>query len=140
MIKFALKCPEGHRFDSWFQSAEAFDKLARTGHVTCADCGSTDVTKSVMAPSVQSAPAAAPEKGALPAAPAERAIARLRRRIEATSEYVGSNFAREARDMHDGRTPERPIYGEARADDARKLVEDGVPVLPLPFRPTRKVN
>ncbi len=140
MIKFALKCPEGHRFDSWFQSAEAFDKLARTGHVTCADCGSTDVTKSVMAPNVQSAPAAPPDNAARPAASAERDIARLRRKIEETSEYVGSNFAREARDMHEGRTPDRPIYGEVRADEARKLVKDGVPVLPLPFLPTRKVN
>lgn len=142
MIKFALKCPEGHCSDSWFQSADAFDKLARAGMVTCAECGSTGVTKSIMAPSVRPArPASAPSRARdLAPTQVQQAIARIRRKVEDSSEYVGRNFAREARDMHEGNTPERPIYGEARGDEARKLVEDGVPVLPLPFRPTRKVN
>jgi hypothetical protein len=50
------------------------------------------------------------------------------------------NFVAEARAMHDGDAPERSIYGEARADQAIKLLEDGIPVAPLPFMPTRKAN
>jgi hypothetical protein len=42
--------------------------------------------------------------------------------------------------MHLGDVPERSIYGEAKPDEARALIEDGVPVMPLPFRPTRKTN
>ena len=42
--------------------------------------------------------------------------------------------------MHNGEAPERAIYGEARLDEAKKLLEDGVPVAPLPFLPNRKAN
>ncbi|PVA10515.1 DUF1178 domain-containing protein [Pelagivirga sediminicola] len=143
MIKFSLKCAEDHRFDSWFQSAASFDKLARAGLIVCAECGSPDVTKSIMAPSVQSARGDAPPKRqqlAAPETPAQKAIAQLRRKVEANSEYVGTDFIRQARDIHEGAAPERPIWGEARADEARKLMDDGAAILPLPFRPTRKVN
>jgi hypothetical protein len=141
MIQYALKCDRGHSFDSWFQSASAFDKLLSTGMVSCAVCGGTDVEKAVMAPSVRAGPSA--EKAApltKPASPAEQALLELRRKIERNSEYVGMNFATEARAMHHGDAPERSIYGEASAAEARKLVEDGVPVLPLPFTPHRKTN
>ena len=69
-----------------------------------------------------------------------RALAELRNRVESQSEYVGTRFAHEARAMHLGEAPERSIYGEATATEAKSLVEDGVPVMPLPFMPTRKTN
>lgn len=150
MIKFTLKCADDHRFDSWFQSAGAFDKLLSAGMITCAVCGSAAVDKTLMAPSVQASRAKAKDPspdtpapgGALtaPASPAEQALAEMRRKVEENSDYVGLNFAREARDIHDGLAPERAIYGEARPEEARKLLEDGVPVAPLPFRPSRKSN
>jgi len=64
----------------------------------------------------------------------------MRREVEENSEYVGLNFATEARRMHEGFAPHRSIYGEARFDEARKLLEEGVPVAPLPFMPARKTN
>ena len=70
----------------------------------------------------------------------EQALAALRRQVEENSEYVGGNFAAEARRIHDGDAPERAIYGEAKPDEARKLVEDGVQIAPLPFVPRRKTN
>lgn len=145
MIQFALKCGQGHQFDSWFQSAAAFDKLKGAGMVSCAVCGSDDVDKAVMAPRVQnSRTKAAPASDDTPLAaaptPAEQALSALKKKIEENSEYVGVNFAREARDIHDGLSPERAIYGEARPEEARKLLEDGVPVAPLPFVPGRKSN
>ncbi|MCZ0812985.1 MAG: DUF1178 family protein [Pseudomonadota bacterium] len=170
MIQFTLKCDQDHRFDSWFQSAAAFEKLAATGNLSCAVCGSGNVEKAMMAPRVaaggrqseQPAPGAgnaiadahakaqqdapctrtrghsAPLRQ--PDTPAQQALAELRKHVEANSEYVGMNFAHEARRIHDGETPERAIYGEARPDEARKLIEDGVPVAPLPFVPGRKTN
>lgn len=149
MIQYALKCSEGHSFDSWFQSAAAFDKLQRAGMVACAVCGSAQVDKAIMAPSVRPArsaaaetasPAAAPPPLSAPATPAEQALAELRKKVEDTSEYVGMSFAAEARAIHDGDAPERPIYGEAKPEEAKKLIEDGVPVAPLPFMPNRKTN
>ena len=75
-----------------------------------------------------------------PDSKAENVLAELKKKIEANSEYVGDSFATEARAIHDGDAPERSIYGEANGDEARALVEDGVPVAPLPFMPTRKTN
>lgn len=146
MIRYALKCRDGHAFDSWFQSVGAFDTLRSQGHVACPVCGTGEVEKSLMAPAVaqtRTAEAAEPAaRGDLstPANPLEQAMAALRRQVEENSEYVGMNFAAEARRIHGGEAPERAIYGEARPDEARKLLEDGVPVAPLPFLPARKAN
>lgn len=142
MIRYSLKCAQAHEFESWFQSAQAYESLLSAGHVTCAICGSADVEKLLMAPAVRPARSAAGAPPALsqPVSEKEQALAALRAQVEAHSEYVGMNFASEARAMHDGNTPERAIYGEAKPEEARKLIEDGVPVAPLPFLPRRKAN
>ena len=75
-----------------------------------------------------------------PSSDTERAIAKMKSEIEANSDYVGMNFAAEARAIHDGDAPARSIYGEAKPADAKALLEDGVAVAPLPFTPTRKSN
>jgi len=67
-------------------------------------------------------------------------LSRMRAEVEKNAAYVGGNFAREAREMFLGDAPDRPIWGEANAKEARALIDDGVPVAPLPFVPTRKVN
>ena len=143
MIRYSLKCAQAHEFESWFQSAEAYDALRKAGHVSCAICGSAEVDKLLMAPAVRPARKAAqgaPAPLSQPQSEKEKALAALRAQVEANSEYVGMNFAAEARAMHDGAAPERAIYGEARPEEARKLIEDGVPVAPLPFLPRRKAN
>ena len=142
MIRYALKCDKAHAFDSWFQSASAFDALVAGGRVACPACGSVTVEKALMAPTVQADRAAPAISGPLaaPASEMEAALAALKREIEANSEYVGLNFAAEARKIHAGAAPERAIHGEAKLEEARKLVEEGVPVAPLPCLPARKVN
>ncbi|GGW36533.1 hypothetical protein GCM10011452_26290 [Gemmobacter lanyuensis] len=138
MIRYALHCAAGHDFESWFASGSAFDDLKARGLVACAVCGGTEVEKALMAPSVAVKEEARPL--AQPRSEVEEAMAAMRREIEAKSEYVGMNFATEARRIHAGDAPERAIYGEAKLDEARKLLEDGVPVAPLPFLPARKTN
>lgn len=142
MIRFSLRCQADHAFESWFQSGDAFDTLNASGHVACPVCGSVAVEKSLMAPTVRPARAAAASRPDLtaPASDMEKTFAELRRRVEENSEYVGLDFVTEARRMHDGDAPERAIYGEARFEDAKKLFEDGIPVAPLPFMPQRKTN
>lgn len=145
MIRYALTCANEHSFESWFQSAEAFDTLSSRGMVSCAVCGGTDVQKSVMAPRIgkkgNTEPQAPDERPlSAPASPAEQAMAELRRNIEENSDYVGSDFAREARAMHEGEAPERSIFGEAKLAEAKSLVDDGIPVTPLPFMSPRKTN
>lgn len=136
MIRYALRCSEGHGFDSWFASGDEFDRLKAAGLLGCAVCGVAEVEKELMAPRVQ---ASSEAPLAAPASMAERRLAELRRRIEASSEDVGRDFAAEARRIHEGEAPARPIIGEARPADARALIEDGIPVAPLPWS-GRKAN
>lgn len=155
MIQYALKCADGHTFDSWFQSAAAFDKLVAAGMVSCVVCGGAKVEKAIMTPRVRTAreavvvpdmpdiqPPEVPKPGPLsqPASPAEQAMADLRKKVEENADYVGGDFATEARAMHVGDAPVRSIYGEAGVEEARLLIEDGVPVAQLPFMPGRKTN
>ena len=140
MIRYSLSCDQGHDFDSWFQSAAAYDRLAAAGHVACALCGSTTVDKALMAPAVRTAGETGTAPLATPHPELEEKLAALRAHIEENSDYVGLSFAAEARAMHDGLIPERAIHGEARPDEARRLIEDGIPVAPLPFVPKRQAN
>ena len=155
MIRYHLRCAEGHAFESWFADAAAFDALQARGMVTCAECGSGQVDKALMAPRVRSARGAAkpevptpvatgsaPQGGsvALNVSPMEKAVADLRAKIEANSTYVGKGFAAEARAMHRGEKTEAPIWGEATREEAKSLHEEGIAALPLPFGPRSKSN
>ena len=135
MIRYALRCANGHDFDSWFRSSDGYDAMRAAGQVSCGTCGSTEVQKALMAPAVSE-----PRPISTPKSPAETALDKLRQHVEKTSDYVGSNFVAEARAMHQGSRPERAIHGEARVEEARKLIEDGVPIAPLPFLPRQKAN
>ncbi|MCL4676262.1 MAG: DUF1178 family protein, partial [Pararhodobacter sp.] len=112
MIRYTLKCDQGHDFESWFASASAYDSLRKAGHVACALCGSVAVEKTLMAPAVAHGPPQTDQRPlALNPAIAEK-LAALRREIEQNSDYVGDRFAAEARAIHHGDAPERPIWGE----------------------------
>ena len=134
MIRYALRCDQGHDFDGWFRSSDGFEAMRDGGQVGCAVCGATKVDRALMAPAVSDKTLTAPRN------PTEAALQALRRKIETSSDYVGLSFAEEARAMHEGTRPARAIHGEARPEDARKLIEDGVPVAPLPFVPRPKTN
>lgn len=133
MIKYALKCEAGHDFEGWFSSSDGFDEQAAQGLVECPLCGTAHVAKAIMAPQVRTSEKAEETRKAV-----AEAMFKLRKHVESTHDYVGSGFATEARDMHEGLTPERPIYGEATPDEVKALVEDGVPVAALPvFTPPK---
>lgn len=152
MIRYALRCAEGHDFESWFPSSASYDAQRSRGLVACPACGSTQVEKAMMAPAVARAerpapaPAAASEPVSAPAsAPAladaphhvalVAALRELRAHVVKTADYVGDDFARLAREMHEGEAAHRPIYGEASPEEVRALREDEIEVLPLPALP-----
>lgn len=145
MIRYDLKCADGHVFESWFASSSAYDKLAAAGMVSCSLCGSEKVEKTLMAPRLPTkgnAKTGTPEsKEPVLSAPVgaeiEKKLAELRAEIEKNSDYVGNKFADEARKMHLGDTETRAIHGEATLSDAKSLAEDGIPVAALPFGPKR---
>jgi hypothetical protein len=136
MIVYDLKCGDGHRFEAWFASAQDHDDQQARGLLSCPLCGAGDVTKAPMAPAI---PAKSSQQGN--GAPASFAsddpMARLlmmQRAFEAQSEYVGNRFAQEARAIH-AAGDARSVHGEATAQEVKALRDEGVPLLPLPFRP-----
>ena len=131
MIIFDLNCsPQGHVFEAWFASSAAFEEQRAKRLVACPLCGSAEVVKAPMAPAVGSrceATSTTSSKSALAAAAA------LQRKLLEGSEAVGDRFADEARAIHLGEADSRPIHGEATRAEAESLIEEGVPIAPLPF-------
>ncbi|MDB5461486.1 MAG: hypothetical protein JWO72_3227 [Caulobacteraceae bacterium] len=136
MIRYALLCEHDHDFEGWFGSSDDYDDQQGRGLLECPACGSKAVRKAMMAPAVVGAKAGDP-----PAQMREmmmQAAQAVRQHVEDNFDYVGDQFASEARAMHQGQTDERGIYGEASSGEIRALVEEGVPVAPLAPRPPRK--
>ena len=133
MIVFDLQCEEsGDRFEAWFRSGADYDDQRERGLVQCPVCQSNRVTKAPMAPSV-------PKKGN---APNLAQLAALQAELLKGSDWVGDRFAQEARAMHVGEIDPRPVHGNATAAEAKSLIEEGIPVapLPLPITPPDQVN
>ncbi|MBN9067802.1 MAG: DUF1178 family protein [Rhizobiaceae bacterium] len=137
MIRFSLACQNEHSFDGWFRNSEDFEKQKKRGLIACPDCGSVKVEKALMAPSVSTGRKR--EKMALAMnAEQKKALAQLKalsEKLRENADYVGDKFAEEARKIHFGETDPRGIYGEATAEEAKDLVEDGVEFMPLPVFP-----
>lgn len=137
MIRYALICRQAHAFEGWFGSSADYDDQSGRGLVECPVCCSREVSKQIMAPAVTGTKrSAAPVTEPPPRAMMMEAAGKFRRHVQETFDYVGDAFAREARDIHVGNSEERNIYGEARPDEVRALVEDGIYVAPLPPDPT----
>jgi hypothetical protein len=124
-------------FEAWFGSSASYEEQRAGGLLSCPICGSEEIEKAVMAPNI-------PAKGNRQAAakdlsdPAQvkaaiAALAKAQADALDKSQWVGRAFAQQARAMHDGEIDHAPIHGEASAAEARSLIEDGVPVAPLPF-------
>jgi len=146
MIKYALQCEAAHEFEGWFGSSSDYDDQAARGLVECPVCGSHGVSKQIMAPAVAGTKAqrAAPAPGGF-GDPKMRemmmtAMGEVRRHVEDNFDYVGDSFAKEARAIHEGKSEERGIYGEASPTEVKALVEDGVKVAALPPAPPKKTD
>jgi hypothetical protein len=162
MIRYALVCAKGHSFESWFQNSAAFDKQAKRGLVECPTCGNSKVEKALMAPTLAgtkkrarpsvSAPAPDAPMPGTPAAetsapfamvsPEEREfrvkLKELRDHLTKNADNVGRKFPDEARKMHYGETEHRSIYGEASAEEAKEMHEEGIEFHPLPVLPDER--
>jgi hypothetical protein len=148
MIKYSLSCERAHSFESWFPNSDSYDVQARRGLIACPECGSARVSKAIMAPAIVGGEKRRPrpethhEAAAAPVALLDERqqrlremVRQLRQEIIANSDDVGTKFPEEARAIHDGEAPARSIRGQATAEEARALIEEGVAVVPLPFLP-----
>jgi hypothetical protein len=145
MIVFDLECqPLGHRFEGWFASSEDFASQQARGLLTCPQCGSGDVAKAVMAPSIgrkgNQLPAvrtaSKPVAGGALSPEAQELMTKLAAmQADALkqSTWVGEKFADASRAMHYGERETETIHGQATADEAKSLIDEGIAVMPLPF-------
>jgi len=145
MISFNLKCKRDHVFEGWFQDGAAFEAQIAEKSLSCPVCGSTKVEKSLMAPALSGSkkksdatPPPMSHKAMMEteqAAEARQALAKLRETVEKNFDYVGPEFAEEARKIHYGEEDARNIYGETSDEEAKALEEEGVEVQRIPWLP-----
>jgi len=162
MILYQLRCRQAHDFESWFRDSATFDRQAASGHVTCPYCGTAKVAKAPMAPRLAAGsgprdegsgqgqrgepgkptkrPAPGEARATEVAAKILQAVEAVREHVEETCDYVGDEFADEARRIKKGEAEERGIYGEASETEAAKLDDEGIQVFRLPFIRPRKRN
>jgi hypothetical protein len=152
MIHYDLRCSQAHGFDGWFKDSAAFEKLARRGLVECPHCGDTKVERALMSPAVAKretapVPVQVPVPTSQPPAPPAAVaggllpdhmramLQRMRAEVEKHCDYVGPQFADEARKMHRGESDKRGIYGETSPEQAEALAEEGIEVSRIPWVP-----
>ncbi|MCT8971480.1 DUF1178 family protein [Microbaculum marinisediminis] len=147
MIRYSLTCEQDHAFEGWFKDSASFDKQVKAKAVACPACGSTTVSKALMAPAVTGTKkkgAQAPAEAVPVATPDPRhaelidTLRQLKKHVVENSEYVGERFAEEARKIHYEEADKRSIYGEASLEDAKSLIDEGVELHPLPILPEDK--
>ena len=160
MILYDLRCRRGHVFEAWFRDSAAYDDQVEAGEVACPTCGSKKVEKAPMAPRLakgglskgsgetgeaQRAEAQTAETehteaetgkaGTAKAAEDVAALAGLRRKVENNFDYVGPQFAEEARKIHYGEADAHNIYGETSDEEAKELRDEGVAFTRIPWAP-----
>jgi hypothetical protein len=132
MIVFDLQCRDGgETFEAWFRSNVDYEEQSAAGLVQCPFCDSARVVKAPMAPRL-------PAKSSSPLA----RLAAMQAEVLKESRWVGDQFAETARAMHSGEIEPQQVHGQATLAEAKSLVDDGVPVapLPLPVVPPTQVN
>jgi hypothetical protein len=140
MISFNLRCGKDHLFEAWFKDGKSFDRQARQGKVACPICGDSKVEKAPMAPNIASgvsrrAKADSKTGGdkAKQAAEFRTLLTKLRTEVEKNCDYVGDNFAEEARKIHYKEAEQRNIYGETTDKEAEALHDEGVEFARIPW-------
>ncbi len=150
MIKYSLKCVEencnkNEPFDGWFQNSVSFDKQIKAGYISCPYCGSLNIKKNLMSPSVKTAKEPSPNiisknvkhdelnKNTNKQMDMMVILRNLKKEIQKNAEFVGKNFTKEAKAIHEGKSKERAIYGQAEAKDIEELKSKNIDVIKVPW-------
>jgi hypothetical protein len=153
VIHYQLRCADDHEFDGWFKDSGNFEKQAKRGLIACPICASTKVDRALMAPRlaakgriIEHEPQPVVNPVSAPPAPVQAAggvipdqmralLHKLRSEVEKNCDYVGPDFAKEARKIHNGEAEPRGIYGESTEAEAEALADDGIGVARIPWLP-----
>jgi len=136
VIKYKLTCKKcDNSFDSWFPSSKEYEKLKSLKHINCPNCNSLKIEKSLMSPNVlnskkEKSEIARNEKYVQ----VKNKIKEYQKFIKNNLEYVGENFAYEARSIHyNNKKNSKGIYGKATIDEVKELDEEGIKTEIIPW-------
>ena len=132
MIKYNLQCKCGKEFESWFSSSTEYDNLRKKKLVTCIDCNSTLVKKSIMSPNLTSKSNKDKKKIQLQK-DIKKQLINFRKYVEKNCKDVGDNFPQEARKIHYDKKTSKGIYGKATPEETAELLEEGIEVETIPW-------
>ena len=136
MIKYSLVCKDCDlTFESWFASSKEYEKLKKKKLLNCHSCNSINIKKSLMTPSLinkNSRPSGSKELNKYKKI--RKTISEYQKFIKNNFEYVGDNFAYEARSIHyNEKKKEKSIYGTASKQDLKELKEEGIDAQMIPW-------
>ena len=137
MIKYNLSCKKCKLiFDSWFASSKEYDKLKKKKLINCHSCGSLKVEKNLMAPRLisKSLTFSDEKKHVHKYQKIKKTIIEYQKFIKNNFDYVGENFAYEARSIHyNHKNRNKGIYGKASKKDLKELKEEGIDTHMIPW-------
>ena len=150
MIKYSLKCVEkncnkNEPFDGWFQNSTSFEKQIEAGYISCPYCGSLNIKKNLMSPSVKSTKKINLKTNSKNIKHNELnkktnkqidmmvVLRNLKKQIQKNADFVGKNFAEEAKAIHEGKSKERAIYGQANTKDLEELKSKNIDFINVPW-------
>ena len=142
MIKYKLVCKScKFSFDSWFASSIEYEKLKKNNFLSCLSCNSKKVDKTLMAPKlINSSNLNNIENNNYKSNEIRKTIKDYQKFIRKNFDYVGNNFAYEARSIHySDKKKEKGIYGSASKKDLKELKEEGIDTEIIPWM-ENKIN
>ena len=136
MIVFKLICKDCEiSFDSWFSSSIEYEKLKKKNFINCHSCNSLNIEKTLMSPSVfRSKHRTKIDQSGLKYNEIKKTILDYQNFIKKNLNYVGENFAYEARSIHyRNKKVSKGIYGTASKEDLKDLKEEGIEAELIPW-------
>ena len=134
MIKYLLNCKNcSLEFESWFASSKEFDKLKKLKLLSCQQCNSQKIEKSLMKPNLANS-TFKQDKAYKNYKNVKKKLREYQKFVKENFEYVGENFAYEARSIHyNGKKKSKGIYGRASKKDLKELKEEGIDAQMIPW-------
>ena len=135
MIKYNLKCENGHEFESWFSNSNEFEKLNKKNLLECIFCSSNKIEKSIMAPMISGSKSKGKGEELLDKEFLKQRnnLLKLRKHVEKNFEFVGDKFSEKVREVYYDRKTKKSIYGTTTPEEREELAEEGIDLLSIPW-------
>ena len=135
MIKYNLKCSNGHEFISWFSDSLEFDKLNKKKLLECIYCSSKKINKSIMAPMISGGKLKEDSNNLLneKLSDKKKELLQIRNYIEKNFEFVGDKFSQKVREVYYDKKTRKTIYGSTTKEEREELAEEGIDLISVPW-------